>query len=206
MKVLLLHAFVSLLAASFALAEETPSDEFKNQPRQTFSSRDNPKSNGFDLSIQYPKSWKAREGQRPHVLTLIQSQKGDVNLTLLVNPIPLPEGQSLSDEDVSEMLSESTLKENVPKGGKFLYYNKTKMDNQPAAVFAWIAPQERAGVTVISYSQNYVVYYKNSLILLLFTTGVLPADDASEILQKKVKLYSPLFTLLANSFIIHEQY
>ncbi|RJP31871.1 MAG: hypothetical protein C4547_15005, partial [Phycisphaerales bacterium] len=74
---------LAVLFWSFALPSVCAADQSKDLTREfidgrrlTFSTKDHPKARGANFTIAYPSSWKAAEGERPHIVQKFVSEGG----------------------------------------------------------------------------------------------------------------------------------
>lgn len=199
-----------------------PHQELSRGYRKEFkSSGYEPKSKGIKLRIQYPASWKEKEGVRPNILfkAISENGEGTTSLNILVKDFATELKAEMSDDEWEHFITnegnreladiiftESTLKEMMSEHGlvnpKFSEYNRIIIDGNPAAKISVTAKKKRLEFEFPMHSTQYVIISKNYLIITTFSTMGSSVDEAKIEFEK----FKPAFNLMMNSMAILNRY
>ena len=201
-------SLLGLICSATCFGQPIPAEEFVRGDKLKFNSKDHPKARGIELSIEYPRSWRALEGERPNILQKFVSESGrGLEMAIItIKALPLPVGVTPSKNELEDIFSPEGLKEMVPAGGKFIEAKKTKIDNQPAGFFVYLLPMERANLKLLMSIQSYVFYFRGNLVYVAFQVGEVDGERAASSVGVKARRFAPLYQLMANSIIVHNQY
>lgn len=167
------------------------------------------KSLGLKLSIQYPTSWVAAEGRRPHILWKASSHDSYVSAMLLVKNTPT---QLTSDNDTKEALGYLTSQEYLAHeapGAAYVAAGQTTIAGQPARYMDYEHVVSRKigkdTVTMLMRGRYYVVIYGQTLIV--FQADITEAQGGSvEAVRDAFRKHEKLFDLMALSLDIYNRY
>jgi hypothetical protein len=96
-----------------------PVGEFLEGYRQTFNSDGHKKAQGLKVVLQLPTSWKAKEGNRPHIVQKWVSANG-TGLEMMLLDIRDADGYSPSDKEIESFVSSGKVKNIVPNGATLI--------------------------------------------------------------------------------------
>lgn len=204
--------------------QNDPAREFLEGFKNKFNTGGHEKSKGLEVEFQYPKSWKAREGNRPNVIQSIRSEngRGPVSVLIMVRDFVQEAGDELSKEEIeafktaegSEYLADDMFTAEAladmahGMGMDNVHEISSKriiIDNWPAAALNFKAEAKRLDFTLSVYNRLYITLYKNYMILLQFQMMKLP-DESDEDFSQVIAKYDPLLMQIANSVVIQDQY
>lgn len=195
---LILFCFVSLIALG-----QIPSDifEFKNGQTKKYTSDGSGKSQGLKFSIKYPQSYKAKEGDRPHVVQKFQNPNNDCDIVVVVMKLP----QAYSTSEKRELLSKQSMQDMLPETAKLVSATDGLIvEGEPAGfVESYMQRKAVAGdrtVTIRAYSRMYCIVYKDFLIQITFGVGSVSLSESA--IKQKFDSYKALFSYVINSFIL----
>lgn len=182
-----------------------PEQEFLSKYTQIFSSNGHPKSKGVDFQITFPMSWDAKEGKRPNVISLIDSENGRglESLVLTVIELPIPE-RKLTPREERELFTPSLMKEFLPSNATVISSTPMKIDGLLSRAIVYDIEQIQLDFKLKMRGVLFTTLYKNKLINLQFFVTALPKEERT--LNLQFKKYEPLFRLIANSLIVQSQY
>lgn len=148
--------------------QKNPEKEFLRGFTETYRTKSHPKAKGVDFQIQYPKSWKAKEGKRPNVIQLITSEngRGFDSLVLMVKDIPLPAGYKITDEELSDLFTPSSLKETLPEGTLFISAKPIVLDRRKGGMLIFDQVRQRVDITMKMRSLHFITIYDNKMIFV----------------------------------------
>jgi hypothetical protein len=185
---------------------EQPALELWQGYIQTYRTKGHPKAKKLDLSISLPTSWESREGFRPNIVQVFQSDGGygPIQCTILVNELPLPEGYTVTKDDLEEIFQAEELRDMVPEGGRFIRSSKLVIENQPAGLLVFDQEQERMDMKMESRSVQFVSAFGAKMFFIQFYIS--DAYNEGDTLDNLEEKYLPLFMAIANTTIINSKY
>ena len=159
------------------------------------------------MTLSYPKSWKAMEGERPHIVQKFVSKggKGLEMALIITKPLPLPSGTVISEKELKEFFSPTELRGMLPPGATFVDAKPTRIEGLPAGILEYTMRQERAGKAVGVRTIAYTFIDGTNLVQLqcMVSAGKLSAPTA---LARRMAEFSQLFFLMANSIVLQNSY
>jgi len=186
--------------------QKHPEQEFTRRFTQTFRTRGHPKSMGLDFQIEVPKSWRGKEGKRPHVLQLFTSRNGHGvdAVTLLVLDLPNQNHRPYSNKDLDEFFSEKSIRQYVPDGATLVMSMPVVLDRQKGALLVYDQQMTRVDKTMMVRSASFITVYQNRMVFIQCMITTVPGTPQD--LSARYAVMEPLFKLIANSFVLHTQY
>lgn len=184
-----------------------PEKEFLAGFTKTFKTKDHIKSKNTDWSIKLPKSWLSVEADRPNIIKKFISDLGNGNesVMLTVKNLNLPDNYQLTKEDYDDFFNENSIKEMIPENGKYISYKNMSFDGIKGGMLEFEQTNERLDLKIKSYNINYIFIYKNKLYSISCSCGIV-LKNLTNNLELNYEKFKPLFTLIANSIVINEQY
>jgi len=207
MNVLRLTVWLTLLISLNAHGQLDSLNEFLAGKRSIFTSMGIPKAKGVEISFEYPASWAGEEGKRPNVVYQVTSERGRGRelCNLLINDLPVPAGQALTERNIVELFDPAGLKDFVPPGARFIAGARTNIDGQPAAWVHYTQVVNSAGLVAKMAWISFPIYYDKKLMSLNCAVG--RGGDATDAeLERLYKKYLPLFQQVANSVVIQSKW
>jgi hypothetical protein len=197
-RVLLLSGLLATVA--FGLVE--PEEEFLSGETATFSSSDRPKARGVELSIQYPRSWRASEGASPAVIQKFVSEagRGAEQYSISVNGMPVPP----SDEDLDYQYSAQGLRDVIPPEATVVQTDRIVFHGRPAGHFIYIQPIATGNVRRLFRLESYMFYYRGNLVVISNQMSVLDGENAESNLRAREIKYAALFRLIMESIVLRD--
>lgn len=199
---ILAAALAGLCIATESVAQTADVLSFTQNTAIEYSTKHHVKAAGLHITLRYPATWGAVEGNRPHIIQKFVSAggKGLELCMLLVVRSPEP----ITDADAGAALEVKALRQYVPPGAFFIAGERTTLDGIPAGIISYKATQHVAGQSVTMYNRNYMMFYDSKSIQL--QCGVGGRSDA-ESLAKRFHDYSrSVFTLIANSLVVQNKW
>lgn len=199
---LLVFASTSAFADSRTLARD-----FADGDRLKFSTKGHPKAKNVHLTIAYPSSWRAAEGEGRNIVQKFVSEGGRgmemAGIVVILNDLPIPTGMALSEQDQRdvrrEVLSVAGLKEMLPPGATFIAAQTTSVERIPAGMLEYSMRAERVGIKMVMHVWSITFFSGNALVQVQFSVGGLSGSDAE--VARRMAAFKPLFFLMANSII-----
>ena len=184
-----------------------PEEEFFMDFKNIYRTKGHPKAEGLDVQIEFPKSWKKREGKRPHVVQFFRNQYGHgaVMMSLIIRALPHEIAKELTDEDIKLLFAnKNEVEAMAPKGAKVLNSKSVILDNQNGAMIVFETTLQRIDLKHKMLTHQYMTMYDKKYIILSMAARDTSGD--SEGLNKIYEKHKKLFWLIANSLIIQNQY
>ncbi len=182
----------------------SPSAEFLDGQVIPYSTKGHAKSKGAAFTIKYPRSWTAKEGERPNIVQKFISKSGKGLEIVMIITKPIASKRPLSRSEVEELLSPETLKESIPSAATVHRAKSTQIEGEPAGLIEYAEFAERAGVKFYTQSQCLYFIQGKTLIAVQFQVGGL-ASYLEEI-RERANAFRPLFQLMMNSIVFHEKW
>jgi hypothetical protein len=183
-----------------------PELEFVEGWRQSYRTKGHPKAKGVDCSVSFPASWTKREGERPNIIQVFESSSdaGRALCNVMIKRLPVPEGETLTEEDAREILSPENLKELVPEGGRLVETKKMTLDGSPSGFVVCDLRLQRLDQEVLMRMASFVTIQGNAMIFIQCGVGAEPGNESA--LDAAYKLYLPVFRSIAGSLVLNDKY
>lgn len=183
---------------------EAPENEFLRRFIQTYSTQNHPKSKGVTINYKLPNSWEEQEGDRPNIIKKYISENGDGKeiVMLMVKDLELSSEDELSQSELYDFFSESSLKELVPENNEFISAKNIILDNYTGGQIIYRSIHKRLDLTFDFQSIQYITIYNGKVIYL----NCMVYAKSPEELSERFELFYPLFRQMANSLILIDQY
>ena len=184
--------------------KENPSEEFSRKFIHSYSTKGNAKAKGLELTFSYPASWKPAEADRPNIAQKFISENGHglETFLIMIKDLPLPAGYVVTPQELDELYTESELKGMIPEGSNFISAKPVVLDNHKGGVILFDQKVQRLDITKTLRAQMYVTVIKDKMVFLQFMV----TDREDGTLQSRFDKFEPLFKMVANSFVIQNQY
>lgn len=172
---------------------------------QQYHLKGHPKAQDLNISLKFPKSWKAEEAERPHI---VQKFTGPIangtspSCMVMVLTPSREQSTSFRDDIADEALTES-LKAMIPDGATFIDGGQTKLDGEPSKWLKFSYAAERAGVRVRMYSLQFLMMWREKMLAIQCGVGGIAEG---EVLSDAFTSYLPVFQMIGNSIVIHDKW
>jgi len=179
-----------------------PMEEFTLGYNRVFRTKNHPKAKDVDFQIRYPISWRPEEGERPNIIQKFTSENGRglEGFNLMVMDIPIP----LTEQDLNDFFVEIELRGMTPEGGKFISAKPIVLDKHKGAMIIYDYTGQRVDITITTRNLWFITIYERKMIQIFCSVSALPGEESE--LQERFNRFEPLFKMIANTFIIQEQY
>ena len=183
-----------------------PEREFLDGYKHKYANNGVGKAKGVAFSIEAPKTWVAKEGNRPNIVQKFVSENGRglELLLILIKEMPLQPGEKITENDVAEMLNPKDIKNFLPDGSVYIKSGKLTLENLPGFWVHCKMELSRLRNTVGMETIIYTVFYKNKMIQI--QGQVMTSVDGKKSDRGGLDKYEKLFDLMANSFVLPNMY
>lgn len=196
----------AFMATSFLFAAAPAAKEFVDGKRQKFSTAGHAKAKGLDMTISYPSSWAAKEGERPNIVQKFVSEggRGLEIAAIITKSLQLSPDTTLTESDLKEFFTPAELKTVMPDGAKFIHARQTRIEGLPAGILEYSIATERAGMTIDMQVISFIVI--SGTTLAQFQGHVAAPGESSSALAERMAEFKPVFTLMANSIVLQDKW
>mgnify|MGYP000011706058 CR=1 FL=1 len=186
--------------------ESNPEREFLDGYKYNYSTNGVGKAKGVAFSIESPRTWVAKEGNRPNIVQkfVSESGRGLELLLILIKEVPLQPGETITEKDVMEILNPKDIQDFIPDGGVYLNSGKLTLENLPGFWVHFKMDMARVRNTMGMETIMYTIFYKNKMIQI--QGQVMTSINGEPTERGGLKKYEKLFDLMANSFVISSMY
>lgn len=186
--------------------EKHPEREFLDGYKYKYTTNGAGKAKGVAFSIEAPKTWAAKEGNRPNIVQKLVSENGRglELLLILIKEMPLPPGETITEKDVAEILNPTEIKDFLPGGAEYITSGKLTLENLPGFWVHFKMNMSRVRNSVGMETMMYTIFYENKMIQI--QGQVMTSINGEPAERGGLKKYEKLFDLMANSFVISNMY
>jgi len=186
--------------------QENPEREFLDGYKYKYKTNGSGKAKGVSFSIEVPKTWIAKEGNRPNIVQkfVSESGRGFELLLVLIKDMPLQPGEKITEKDILEILNPKDIKDVLPDGSIYINSGKLTLENLPGYWVHFKMNKLRVRNSVDMETIMYIIFYKNKMIQI--QGSVITSINGKQIDNGGFKKYEKLYDLMANSFMLPDMY
>lgn len=167
-----------------------------------FFTKGHVKAKGLDISIKYPHSWTAAEGDRANVVQ--KFTKPEVDAALIIVALKIP-GPPLSNADKTRLFaSKELVTSNMPAAAKQGFHKATTMENEPAALLEYTETQDRAGQSLTNRCMS-LVFIRGEISVAVMASVAGRTEDADAI-EREFRATRPIFQAMLNSIVFEDKW
>jgi hypothetical protein len=187
-----------LLPAARAEGQARELGEFRERQVAVFNSAGHAKANGLEISLNYPRSWRAAEGVRQHIVQNFVAPDAPATCNLLVREVA-PE---MNEAELRAQVQPGRAATQAPANAERAASRATTIDGLPATELVFETTVDRAGQAIRARTVIYITAWRTSLIQL---TCLAAGADQSQ-MEPRFDAYLPVFRLVANSLVVHDRW
>ncbi|TCV80089.1 hypothetical protein [Sulfurirhabdus autotrophica] len=180
-----------------------PVDEFTDGFRQRYHTDGAGKSQGVQLNLQLPRSWTAKEGERPHIVQKWVSENGTGSEIIHLD-IQDAQGYNPTKKEMEKYVRSGEAKNSVPDGFKYVASGNFTLEGQTGYWLQIAMPLERAGIKMYLDSLAYQFYFQGKSIGLMCQAGG-PESEKNNV-NEAFKRIQPLCQQVLNSLVLMQGY
>ena len=202
---LLRMLLLTLVAVSLQAFAAPPAQQFL-AAKTKYNTAGHAKAKGLVMTIEYPTSWAAKEGERPNIVQKFVSEGGrGLEMVLITTKtLPIPPGTKPTEQELKDVLAPSELKEMIPDGATFLDAKATKVEGMPAGILEYSMRGERAGMKIDMRTVSFIFIHASTMVWVSCSVSMPPTT--SDALTQRMAEFMPLFTLMANSIVLPDKW
>lgn len=181
----------TLLIINNNYAQDSPARFWAKQCK--FITTGSGKSLGLKLKFSIPCSWQETEGERPHVVKNFKyslSTSASMIETITVKRT----GSEISKDKLSRMYKQDKFKSVIAEIGTFISGRKLKIDGLECGEITFKTKRESPVATFYAYMIQYLLYYKDYTLIILYGVGAKTEDESKELFNKYKQLFQGLVT------------
>lgn len=178
--------------------------EFVEGFRQRFQTDGSGKSQGIKINLQLPKSWTAKDGERPHIVQKWASLNSDY--TELIQLIVLDaEGYTPTKHEMLQFVANGEAKTAIPDGATYVASGNFSLEKQTGYWVEMTMPVERAGFSMYQESLMYQMFFRGKGVAVLCSTGGQVGEQAKvgKAFQQRMR---PLCQQVLNTLVLPQAY
>jgi len=169
-----------------------------------FSTKGHAKAKGAVLTVTYPASWTAKEGDRPNIVQKFISEKGKGEATIMIITKELPPEVVINEFEKKALLSPDGLKEMIPQNAKYINGKATKIEAEPAGIVEYSMRAERVGQEMEAHFISLIFLQGRTLVTVQCMVGALKTEESQ--LPLRFAAFQPLFQQVMNSIIFDDKW
>lgn len=180
-----------------------PEDEFLHGYTQSFRTKGHYKSKGTDWSVKVPKSWVAKEAEGPNIIQkfINQYQEGYPSIHLMVRNLPFD--HELSEYEIDELITEDAFSDPADENFKTIRFTKMRIYGNPGCLWETESVRQRLDQFFKTRMAQFAFIRKNQMYVV---QGMVITQEIHKDLSELMNRYYPLFRLVVNSIVVHDQF
>jgi hypothetical protein len=187
-----------LLAPAPAAAQAGEIAQFQQRQALRFNSAGHRKANGLEISLAYPRTWRAGEGERPHIVQTFVATGDALSCNLLVRDA----GEPVSEAEARTFLRPANILSLLPDNAERATAQPTRIDGLTAVEMIYETAVHQGRLARSVKTVQFVTVWGRSFIQLTCGLGALDRAQA----LARFAAYLPLFRLIANSIVVHDRW
>lgn len=180
-----------------------PVDEFFDGYRQRYQTDGTGKSQGIKLSLQVPRSWTAKEGERPHIVKKWVSENG-TGLEIILLDIRDAQGYDPGKKEMEAFVRSGDVKKEVPEGAEYIDAGTFTLESRTGYWVQMAMPIERAEMKLYQNGLMYQFFFQGKAVGLMCQAGGPETEKAR--VNEAFRRIRPLCQQVLNSLVLLQAY
>jgi truncated hemoglobin YjbI len=189
-----------LLAVRYA---KNPVAEFGDGFRQRFRTDGTGKSQGVRLVLQLPRSWVAKDGERPHIVQKWTSE-GGTGSSMIMLDIRDAQGYAPDRKEMEHFVKSGEVREIVPEGGTMHDSGTFTMEKRTGYWIDMSLELERAGFRMYERGSIHQLFINGKAVGLMCMSY--SKVDKPQQADAAAKLNKPICQQVLNSLVLEQAY
>jgi len=189
-----------LLAVKYA---QTPVAEFLDGFRQRFGTDGTGKAQGIKLKLQLPQSWRAQEGERPHIVKK-WTNEGGTGLSIVMLDIRDTQGQTPSSKEIEQFVKSGEARQTFTDLGKVYDVGTFTVERRTGYWGELSMVQQRAGFRMYQRGLLYQLFFRGKAIDVMCMAGATEREPQKA--DAAASLIKPLCQQVLNSLVLEQAY
>jgi hypothetical protein len=180
-----------------------PLGEFADGYRQRYQTDGSGKSQGIKLKLQLPRSWAAKEGERPHIVKKWVSENG-TGLEIILLDIRDAQGYNPTKKEIEEFVRSGEVKETVPEAATYVASGTFTIEMRTGYWVQMAMLIERAEMKGYQDVLMYQFFFRGKVVGLMCQAGG-PETEKPKV-NEAFKRIRPLCQQVLNSLVLLQAY
>ncbi len=180
-----------------------PAGEFFDGYLQRFNSDGHRKAQGLKISLQVPKSWKAKVGERPHIVQKWISRNG-ARFGMIHLDIRETEGYAPTDDEVEAFVASGLIRDEIPQGASYMNSGLFSSEGRTGYWMEMTMLGERIDIDVYLHSLMYQLFFRGKAIGLTCQIADEPKNRIRA--DERFETLKPLCQQVLNSLVLLQAY
>lgn len=181
---------------------QTPAKELFDGWYSEYRTKGNPKAGPLDFTISFPKTWKIKRGNRPHILNSWSRKYENFFIVANIQVTVAPQLAAFPDREVySYLRSDNSFTDWVPEGGRLISGEHYTIEGIPFMCVSFDAEIKRLDFSSIMRSTLFLSYYNGHIFQINFHLS----NNENELDKIQKKMF-PLYKAIMNTLVINNQY
>lgn len=180
-----------------------PVGEFADGFRQRYQTDGAGKSQGIKLNLQLPRSWAAKEGERPHIVKKWVGENG-TGLEIILLDIRDGQGYNPTKKEIEAFVRSGEVKETVPEGSTYVASGNFTLEMRTGYWVQMAMPIERAEMKLYQDVLMYQFFFQGKAVGLMCQAGG-PETEKPRV-NEAFKRIRPLCQQALNSLVLTQAY
>jgi truncated hemoglobin YjbI len=189
-----------LLAVRYA---NNPVAEFGDGFRQRFRTDGTGKSQGVRLVLQLPRSWLAKDGERPHIVQKWINE-GGTGSSIIMLDIRDSQGYNPDRREMERFVKSGEVHEAVPDGGTMHGAGTFSMEQRTGYWIDMSVKLERAGFRMYERGSIHQLFIHGKAVGLMCMSYA--KEDEPQQADAAAKLNKPICQQVLNSLVLEQAY
>lgn len=149
---------------------KSPGAELSAGWRQNFSTLKHPKSDGADITIGLPLSWRKRESTRDGVIQVFRSGAGNGSILVTINSAKALDDADgeFNDEDMKELFTVAFINDSLPEGVTLIEGRPMTIAGKTGTMSVFDLTQEELDIKLASRFTTFTIAHKQQVISVSF--------------------------------------
>lgn len=180
-----------------------PVAEFGDGFRQRFRTDGSGKSQGIRLVLQLPRSWIAKDGERPHIVQKWTSE-GGTGSSMIMLDIRDAQGFNPDRKEMERFVKSGEVREIVPEGGTMHDSGTFTMEKRTGYWIDMSMEFERAGFRMYERGSIHQLFINGKAVGLMCMSYA--KEDEPQQADAAAKLNKPICQQVLNSLVLEQAY
>jgi|GEM_PF-2756703 len=149
---------------------KSPGAEMSAGWRQNFSTLKHPKSDGANITIGLPLSWRKRESTRQGVIQVFRSGAGNGSILVTINSAKALDDTDgdFNDQDMKELFTDAFINDSLPDGVTLIEGRPMTIAGKTGTMSVFDLTQEELDIKLTSRFTTFTIAHKQHIISVSF--------------------------------------
>ena len=170
-----------------------------------YRSNKSTKAKGVDLAIEYPASWKAKEGRRPNAVQnfIRNNGYGKEVVVIIIKNYPEEIAEKISERNILSLLDEN-IWGNVSENTITIDEGSVTLANKPAIWGEFTGSVDRVGIKMDMHGLGFAMIDNKAMVQISFM--IMQEEENNVDITSKFQHLAPTFQMMLNSLDFYDKY